>query len=179
MQEPTPHGPVERYRRAARVLHWLVAAMLVFVWGMGAVIGFVTEEVKLTFYMIHESFGFLILLTMLARSAVRWFNPPPAPVPMPLWERRLADVVHAALYVMLVVQPVMGLLATNAHGFPFALFGVVPIPSPVGEAPGIAPVFSAVHFVGAWVILLLVVLHVGGALRHHALRRDPTIYRMI
>lgn len=179
MEAATPHGPVQRYRPAARVLHWMVAAMLALVWPLGFVIEFVKEEVKLTFYLVHESFGFLILLTMLARSAVRWMTPPPPPVAMPDWERRLADGVHMALYVALIVQPILGFLATNAHGFPFSLFGVIPIPSPIGKSPDIAPYFSVAHFAVGWTILLLVVLHVGGALRHHVLRKDPTIYRMI
>lgn len=170
---------VLKYRAPARALHWTVAVLVLVVWPLGAVIEFVREDVKLTFYMIHESLGFIILWLMLARLAFRLLNPPPPPVPMSPAERRIADWVHASLYALLILQPVTGFLATNAHGFPLTWFWLVPIPSPIDEAPAIAPVFSVLHVIFAWAILILFVLHIGGVLRHQILRRDETLERMI
>ena len=65
-----------------------VAVLVLVVFPFGAVIKFVKEDVKLTFYMLHESFGFLILWLMLARILVRWLAPPPPSPPMPaIFER--------------------------------------------------------------------------------------------
>ena len=148
-------------------------------WPLGQVIQFVREDVKLTFYMIHESLGFIILWLMLARLAVRLVRRPPPHPPMPLWEKRLADTVHFALYAALIAQPVLGFLATNAHGFPLEWFWLVPIWSPIGKAPDIAPYFSAAHLVLGWTILILFVLHMGGVLKHRLVRRDETLERML
>ncbi len=173
-------GPAPlRYAAAARVLHWLVAVLVVFVLPLGFLLEFFKDGVKLTFYAIHETGGFLILWLMLARLAVRLVRPPPPHLPMPALQQKVADGVHVALYVCLLVQPVAGFLATNAWGFPFALFGVIPIPSPIGKSPDLAPILSGVHVVFGWAILVLFCLHFAGVLYHHIVLRDRTLERML
>ncbi|MYZ49688.1 cytochrome b [Propylenella binzhouense] len=167
-----------RYSAAGRVLHWLVVLFVLVVLPFGAVIKFVKEDVKLTFYMIHESLGFLVLWIMLARLAVRLVKKPPPPLPMPAWEHRLAATVHWALYAALILMPITGFLATNAFGFPLRWFNLVPIPSPIGKSDA-APYIMAVHVTLAYTILVLIGLHLLGVLQHHILRRDGTLYRML
>jgi cytochrome b561 len=141
------------------------------------VIKFVKEDVKLTFYMLHESFGFLILWLMLLRVLVRWLAPPPPSPPMPAIFERTATVVHVLLYVVLILQPIFGFLATNAFGFPLKLFGLVDVWSPIGKSDW-APALMSVHVALGWALLVLFALHMGGVLFHHVVRRDPTLYRM-
>lgn len=88
-------------------------------------------------------------------------------------------MVHSLLYVLLIVMPVSGFLATNAHGFPLTWFGLVPVWSPIGKMPEIAWVFSAIHEWSAWVLLGLFALHLGAVLMHHVIRKDNTLHRMI
>lgn len=173
--------PIEtpRYSVAGRALHWAIALLVLVVLPLGAVIKFVKEDVKLTFYMFHESLGFLVIWFMLARWLVRLSRKPPPPVPMPAWEHRLAATVHWALYVALLLMPITGFLATNAFGFPLQWFGFLPIWSPIGKSPDLAPYLIGVHMVLGWTIVVLVVLHLGGVLHHHILRRDATLYRML
>ncbi|GGD41636.1 cytochrome b [Aureimonas glaciei] len=168
-----------RYAAASRVLHWIVAALVLVVWPAGMVIEFLAEENKTIAYLLHESFGFLILWIMLARLAVRLVRGAPAHEPMPPWQARLAGTVHVALYVALIAMPIAGFLATNAFGFPLSLFGILPIPSPVGKDAALAPIFMTIHMVLGWTILVLFLLHLGGVLLHHVFRRDATLYRII
>lgn len=169
---------MHKYRPPARALHWIVAALVVAAWPLGAVIKFVREDVKLTFYMFHESIGFIILWLMLARLAYRLANPPPPLTGIPVAEARLAGFVHAALYVCLLAQPVTGFLATNAHGFPLHWFWLVPVASPIGKSPDVAPLLSAAHVVFGWAILVLFALHLAGVVRH-TIRGDRIVERMI
>ncbi|MCB8836627.1 cytochrome b [Aurantimonas sp. VKM B-3413] len=167
-----------RYPVASRVFHWLVALLVLIVWPFGMVIEFVKEDVKLDFYFIHESFGFLILWLMLARLAVRLINPPPPRPPLPVWQERIAGLNHALLYVALIAQPVFGFLATNAFGFPLDWFGLVTVPSPIGKSD-LAPTLMSVHVFLGWSILVLFALHIAGVLHHHLIRRDPMLERML
>ena len=179
MAHPSLVAATERYNAPARLLHWLVAVLVLVVWPVGAVIKFVKEDVKLTFYMVHESLGFVILWLMLARLAVRLIAPPPPEPPMPAIFVKTAGVVHGLLYLVLILQPITGFLATNAHGFPLEWFWTFPIWSPIGKSPDIAPTLSFVHVVLGWSVLVLFALHMGGVLFHHVLRRDTTLYRML
>lgn len=70
------------------------------------------------------------------------------------------------------------------------LWSLVPIPpiapvSELGRTPEGLPEQEAVHerietfhLVGGWIMLLLLVLHVGGALKHQFLDREPELNRM-
>jgi cytochrome b561 len=179
MAHPSIIAATERYNPLSRLFHWVVAALVLFVIPAGVVIKFIKEDVKLTFYMIHESFGFLILWLMLARLLVRLIWPPPPRPPMPAILHNTAKVVHFSLYVALLTQPVLGFLATNAFGFPLQWFGLFEVWSPVGKDDPLGRQLLAVHVVLGYTILGLFVLHFSGVIFHHVLRRDATLYRMV
>lgn len=166
------------YATTTRLLHWGVAVLVLLTWPLGLMIGFAKKEVVLDFYMIHESFGLLVLWIMLVRVGNRLVTGHPHR-DGPVLERVAATVVHSLLYVLLMVMPVSGFLATNAHGFPLTWFGLVPVWSPIGKMPEIAWLFSTIHEWSAWVLLGLFALHLGAVLMHHVIRKDNTLHRMI
>ncbi|PPJ48650.1 cytochrome b [Rhizobium sp. KAs_5_22] len=169
---------VERYPATSRILHWIVASLVLATWPLGLFIQFTKKEVSLDFYMVHESFGFLVLWLMLLRVGNKLIARPPHPQG-PAIERFAASAVHGLLYVFLIVMPVSGFLATNAHGFPLVWFGLVPVWSPLDKAPDIAGTLSAIHGWSAWILLLLFALHIGAVLLHHVIKRDNTLYRIL
>lgn len=171
-----------RYVAPARWLHWLTAGSILVILTAGIWMVFFEPEdeaFKLRLYNVHESFGVAVFLLALARLWVRRRNPPPPlPEDMPGWMRLAARLNHAALYVVLVVQPVTGFLATNAWGFALRWFGLVPIPSPIGREEALAPVLSLLHFVGALALLVLLGMHLGAVVFHTFVRRDGILARM-
>ena len=169
---------VERYPATSRMLHWLVAVLVLLTWPLGMVIKFVKNEVSLDFYMIHESLGFLVLWLMLLRVGNRLLTRAPEQ-DGPRLERIAAASVHGLFYVFLIIMPLSGFLATNAHGFPFSWFGVLPVWSPIGKAPDLAWTLSGIHLASAWILAVLFVLHMGAVLMHHVIRRDFTLYRIL
>lgn len=171
------HGVVP-YPAVSRILHWIVAVLVLATWPLGLMIGFVKKEVSLDFYLLHESFGFLALWLMLLRVGAKLIAGAP-PIEGSALERKAAHAVHGLLYLFLIIMPVSGFLATNAHGFPLSWFGVVPIWSPIGKTPEIAWTLSGIHYWSAWILFGLFLLHMGAVLLHHVIRRDNTLYRMI
>ncbi len=179
MAHPSIIAATERYNPVSRFLHWSVAVLVLVAFPFGAVIKFVKDDYKLSFYLVHESLGFLILWIMLARLAVRLLVRPPPHPPMPAPLQRLADTVHWLLYIALIAQPILGFLMTNAFGFPLQWFGVVEVWSPIGKNDALAGVLKSAHVALGWGILLLFGMHIMGVLFHHVLRRDATLYRML
>jgi len=59
-------------------------------------------------------------------------------------------------------------------GYPAIVFG--DLAGPLPDTSGLLP--RLVHGVMGWVILLLVALHVLGALYHHVVRNDGLMHRM-
>jgi cytochrome b561 len=171
-----------RYTATARGLHWLTAALVLVLVILGTwmtVFEPKEEAFKYQLYDWHESIGFTLLLLTLLRLGWRATHPaPPLPADLPGHLKLAAHGTHAALYVLLLVQPVVGFLATNAWGFPFKWWGVLPIPSPIGQNEALAPVLSAIHWWCALLMVALILVHAGAALWHQFVRRDGTLDKM-
>ena len=137
------------------------------------------EAFKLRLYNIHESLGVIVFVIVLIRLVNRYLNPPPPlPADTPAVIRLAAHVNHMALYALLVLMPIIGFLATNAWGFPLSVFGVLPLPVPLGKNEEIAKVLSFLHWCGAITIILLIVAHLAGVIYHTFIRRDGLLQRM-
>ena len=167
-----------RYGTPARLLHWAIAVLLLLTWPLGLMIGYAKKDVVSAFYLLHESFGFLILWLMLLRVGNKLTSKSP-PQEGPAIERFAATTVHGLLYAFLIIMPVSGFLATNAHGFPLRWFGLFEVWSPLGKTPDIAWTLSAIHEWSAWILLALFALHIGAVLFHHMIKRDKTLYRIL
>jgi cytochrome b561 len=172
-----------RYPPAARWLHWVTAALVVIMFTFGVwIVHFEPEHeaFKLRLYTIHESTGVVVFLLVLARLLRRLANPPaPLPLHVPGHFRTAARANHALLYAVLLMQPVIGFLDTNAWGFPLQWAGLIEIPSPIGKNEALAPILSGLHWFGAMALLLLIAAHLGGVFYHGVVRRDGVVQRML
>jgi len=172
-----------RYPPVARLFHWVTAALVLAMIVLGVWITYFEpkdEAFKFLLYDIHESTG-VVLFVLVALRLLRRLANPPAPLPrnIPGIFRFAAHANHAGLYALLLIQPVLGFLATNAWGFPLKWARLVPIPSPIGEDKAWAEVFSALHWWGAVLLVLMIGAHIGGALYHGVIRRDGVLQRML
>ena len=110
---------------------------------------------------------------------MRWRNPPPPLADdLPLLMRLGATLNHVALYVLLIVQPVVGFLGTNAWGFPLEWFYLVPIPSPIGRHEALAPLLTNLHWFGAVAMVVLLGMHIVAVIHHTFIRKDGMLSRM-
>src|SRR5713226_1680706 len=135
---------------------------------------------KLELFFWHKSTGMLILALVALRLLWRLANPTPAlPSGIAAWERAAARLSHLLLYVLMIALPVTGWIVSSASNVPFRIFWLIPLPAITAPDKAVADLFSAVH--GSLVILLaLVVLaHAGAALRHHYVKRDTVLRRML
>lgn len=167
------------YPPAAKVFHWLVAVLVFVIWPLGFVMGMVKSGLHNDFFFWHASLGFTVFWLMLARLCVRFLTDTPAkPAGMPRWLAGVAHLNQWLLYLALICQPLIGFLMASAHSGAFTWFGLIAIPSPLGKAPAAAHTLAELHEFGAWTILVLVGLHLGGVLYHRVIRRDDTLARM-
>ncbi len=176
--------PAGQYGAIAKLFHWLTLILMLVALPLGFVIQHIKDDSKMGFYALHESAGLTILFVALARLAWRWLSPPPRPpVDMPRLLRVASTAVHHSLYAMLIIQPLLGFLATNAWGFPLqgatAYLGFIDLPKFMDTWEGLAKILSLLHSVGGWLIVVLLALHIAGAVFHHTIRRDGTLMRMI
>lgn len=176
-----------RYALIHRLLHWALAGIVLVTLTVGMIFMFLGFEGTLaTFgqpmtdqlYTYHKTFGIVILGLMLLRLVVRLvFGKPDYRPPIAAWERRVSTAVHASLYALLIVQPIIGWAATAAGGYPVQFFGWN-LPGFLSKDEALSETLYGVHGLFGWLILILVLVHLAGALRHWLVKRDQVMTRM-
>lgn len=171
-----------RYDTVAMSLHWVIAALLIFMLFFGEEL-METEDGGGAFGpSLHVSIGSAILILSVFRLVWRLINPPPAhPVGMASWERAASTTTHVIFYVLLIGIPLTGWLATpkflSEEGVTagLTLFGAFSLPG----APSLGLPMKGIHEIGSNLGIGLLALHVLAALKHHFINRDDVLRRML
>ncbi|MEM7459859.1 MAG: cytochrome b/b6 domain-containing protein [Pseudomonadota bacterium] len=179
----------ERYSSVAITLHWLIAIAIIGMifggWYMSDLPDGAPGQYFL--YQMHKSIGITILLLTVARIIWRVMNPPP-PLPdeMNGLEKTASHLVHLGFYGLMIALPLTGWLYSSVSvklDVPTVLYGLISWPDvpfvdglKTEDASGIV---NFIHGRLAWVALLLLALHVAGAIKHELSAEDGVLKRMI
>ncbi len=169
----------KHFSAPARVLHWLMAVLIVTMLFVGA--GMVTSVSERHTYLIelHKPLGIAILVLVLIRIIVRLKNgAPPLPASVPAPQRFVAHLSHLLLYALMLAMPLIGWAMLSAGGYPVTLYGPIHLP-PI--APADAGLFARLHLAHtylAYLLFLTVLLHLAAALFHGLIRRDGVFSSM-
>ena len=176
-----------RYSLPQRLLHWsiaglvalaLAAGILFFTLGFDGLMSTFGEAVTNALYKYHKTAGVLILGLMILRVILRLSLGAPAPVAtLTSTERRLSSGVHLLLYAVLLAIPALGWLATAAGGYPVEFFNAT-LPGLIGKDKALSEILFWLHGLAALTVMLLLGLHITGALRHWLIKRDGVMRRM-
>jgi len=180
------HNTDRSFGSVTRLFHWLTALLILTAIPLGVIandMAFDTAEAlatKAQLFSIHKTVG--VAAFFVALSRILWALGQKHPVPLHperTAEMRLAQTVHWLLYISLVAVPLTGWVH---HA---AVTGFAPILWPLGQglpfvpqSEGVATVAASLHWVFTKVLVVSVLLHVAGAIKHHVIDRDSTLRRM-
>jgi cytochrome b561 len=172
------------YHPLSVALHWVLGLALVGMFVMGLYmtsLPFSPQRLKL--YNWHKWAGLLVLSFSFVRLMWRLTHRPPAlPAPieaaMPAWQRVAHHATHVGLYTLFFATPLLGWAYSSAAGFPIVLFGLWQLPDFVPVSEVLAEAIKPLHKLSALAMAALVLLHVGGALKHQLIDRDGLLRRM-
>jgi cytochrome b561 len=165
----------------ARLFHWVlgfvIIGMIAYGWWMNH---FPARADRFFYRSIHADIGYVVLLLTVLRVIWRAINPAPAlPADTPRWQRITAQVSHWALYLVTILVAMLGWAHSGArdpnYSDWFGLFHVPQITSPDKAAAG---AYEDRHIFFAYVLLALIVIHIGAAAWHHFVKRDRIAARM-
>lgn len=172
----------ERYDAAARLLHWLVAGMIVLQYVLAKMAEAADEDGskfrELVLLANHKSVGLTILAVAAVRLGWRFFHKPPPPLPMPQWQRMAAGFSHGAFYALMFIMPITGWLMSSAANISVSWFNLFQLPDFVGPDDALESLFESVHEILAKVLFVLALVHVGAALKHSVFDRDEALRRI-
>jgi cytochrome b561 len=167
-----------KYTLPQRVMHWLMAAMIIALLMVGLVMEDLPAEYKFQVYGLHKSFGVLVLVLWFGRAYLKWRHGQPVlPKGIPLFEQRLSQVGHKLLYLLMLAMPLSGYVMSNAKGHGVALFGL-PLPRLVGENKVLGAYAAEAHELLAWALIALLVVHVGALVWHLKQQKTNIFERM-
>ena len=102
----------------ARLLHWVMAALILFQLGLGLYMSRLVQDLIAEFNLtqLHKSWGFVIFVLALARVAWRLIDrqSPRDPEGMPRWQVVAARISHGLLYGLILLLPLSGWVMSAA-----------------------------------------------------------------
>jgi cytochrome b561 len=169
------------YPPASKWLHWLVAGSVLTTIPIAiTMVRLEPGPLQNALYILHKSFGILILALMVARAINRIVAGAPAPAPgLQRWQRAVSSATHGLLYVLLILQAVGGWLANSAYGAPTPFFGLFELPNLMEKDQAFADQVFWSHRILGFVIAGLAAMHVAAALQHYVIVRDRVMQRML
>ena len=173
----------------ARLLHWAMAAIILFLLGIGVYMANFVDDLFARFALTqtHKSWGFVVFALVFLRAGWRAAQPaaPAEPEGTKRWEATAARATHFGFYALMLLMPLSGWLMASAsrlqddYGIENEVFGLFALPDPfVPGDDGLEAIFQTVHIGGAILLTALLAAHVGAALKHHFILRDGVLLRM-
>ena len=172
-----------RWGWPAILLHWIGATLIVILlahgWWMTHLAPRPDRAVN---YGWHAALGYDFLALLVVRLLWRWMNPVPAlPDDLKPWERYAANAGHIGLYLLMFAATLSGwaLAGTGRRLFQQDAFGLtIPLIYSSRE-PAMHNLLEDAHMIASYLLGALVLVHLVGALRHHFVKHNTVLTRMI
>lgn len=164
-----------RYGAVAIAIHWTSAVLILAALAGGLIMANSTDPATVrTILPIHATLGVTALLLTLVRIGWWiWGDKPPEPTPgQPAAQEWAARIVHALLYVAILVLASSGIATLVISGAIPAILSGAPLPDFSELVPRV------VHGLMGRVLLVLLACHIAAALWHQFVRRDHLLARM-
>jgi len=170
--------PVTRYPWQLRVLHWLIALLILGMIGFGWYLSEMDYENPMLpmLRQWHRTVGLCLFpLGLLNLWAYTVLPRPPFPATMPARQQLLARLVHSVLLYVVIAIPVAGYFMS---GDKLVIVGDITVPAWVVFPKAVRSALFEVHETLAWTTLVLALLHAAAAIKHHVVDKDDTLKKM-
>jgi cytochrome b561 len=170
--------PRTQFAIQSRILHWLMAVMLLAMLFIG--VGMVASLGHYSLLVaIHRPLGIAILILALIRLVNRLCtNLPPFPPTMSRQERFLASSSEKLLYALMLILPLVGWGMLSAGHYPIVMSGPVHLPPILPANPMLYALLRQAHTVLAFLLFATFLAHLSAVLFHTLIIRDRLLDRM-
>ncbi|WP_417527657.1 cytochrome b [Marinomonas shanghaiensis] len=171
----------DQYGIISRALHWVTAALVILQFSIVLAwrgTGKNTFTLFLDSIGPHGSLGLLILIVTLIRLGWTWVNRKQRPPQSQGIGGKLARLVHAAFYALLLFLPVFALLRQYGEGYEIRLYGMTVLPEAERNITWMIAPADLLHSPLSWLLGGLMIGHIAMALIHRFCFKDKILARM-
>jgi len=162
-----------------KLLHWGLALLIFEQIALGLYLANTKIGLSgLYLYGWHKALGMLALAFIILRVFWRLSSFMPEPHGPDNWQVQMAKALHRLLYLLMLLIPLSGWIASSASGFPMRFFGLFPLPVIVPVNETVEEISFAIHGYAGKLLIAVLLLHIAGALQRQFIKGDGTLRRM-
>jgi cytochrome b561 len=171
-------SPPTRFAIQSRILHWLMAAMILTMLFIG-----ITMVASLGNYhwliSVHRPLGIAILILAAVRLINRQLTTlPPFPKTMSKPEQIMVSWSERLFYTLFFALPLVGWGMLSAGSYPIVMVGSLHLPPILPTSPMLFAFLRKTHTILAYLLFITFLAHLSGVLYHTWIIRDRILYRM-
>lgn len=168
-----------RYGAVAQAFHWLTVTLVLAAYVVSKSDSYSLYAAEAdTVRRVHETLGILVFIVVVLRILWGLFDDAPSRRPMARWMLAGLNLVHLALYALLILIPATAVLGTWLVGIPITLL-VVDIAPQITQMRGLGQLTMALHAILGNAILWISAAHALAALFHHFYLCDDVLRSML
>ncbi|TCI93053.1 cytochrome b [Tenacibaculum sp. M341] len=165
----------EKYSKKVIIIHWLTAILIIFLFPMGKYMSGIEPTDKMTLIQVHAILGNIVFLATIIRSILFFKNKRPEDLKTgSKLNDRLTILIHNAFYFLLLGIGLSGIAIMITGGYGDAL---------INNSPELiknkTEIFSLKsHNILATIMMILLLLHIIGVIKHYFLTKENTLKRI-
>ncbi len=166
----------QKYSKTAIVTHWVTAFLILILFPLGKYMEGLDVAEKMNMVKIHAILGIIVFILTIIRTISFFKQERPEDLKTgSTWNDKLAVWLHNAFYFLLFGLSISGIATMVVGGYTEA-FNSGDL-SAVKSHDEIGPLKP--HAIMAMIMMILLVLHVAGVIKHYVLTKENTLKRIL
>jgi cytochrome b561 len=171
---------VDHYGSVAKLFHWIMAILMILLFVIGYVMTNIPKSMlRHSLYDFHKATGLVVFSLFFLRLTWRFINiQPKLPTLVPTLVKWMAKSNSIILYLLMMTMPISGFLISTLGGHEVTFYYLFTI-NPLSSNQAASHLFSNIHLLLGYVLIVAFLLHVIGVLYHHFIVKDNVLRRML
>lgn len=166
--------------KATILFHWLTGLTFILVLCLGLYMDYLPKSPEKWEIMgLHKSFGAIVFVVAVLRLLWRFKEGSIESIAvLTRAQAILAKSIHHLLLLATILMPLSGIIMSVTGGHGLAVFGFSVV-AKGDKVEWLTSIAHSVHVNAVNVVIVLLLLHIAGAVKHQVMDKDGTISRML
>ena len=170
---------IQSYGIVSKFFHWVMAFFLFVNLAIGLYMTRIDESpIQILLINFHKSLGITLLILIILRMIWKFINIQPYSLLSSKILNMMVKAFHYFFYIVLLTIPISGWTYSLALGYPVSFFGLFSLPNFISENKSLSEIILFIHNISAYILILLIIVHIFSAIYHHFVLKNQTLNRM-